>query len=186
VLLIMDSLTRVAHAGREIGLLLGEPGAARGYPPSALATITKLVERAGNSAASGGSITGLYGAGRWRRRTTRWSIPPARSLTGISCSAAIWRSAGNIRHRHCRLARRVMTDITRQGSPAPRPRLPRAGRRYEANRDLVLMGAYRAGASSSTAPSPCIRIWCSFWRAGRRQRGAARPVDRATGPVAEP
>jgi flagellum-specific ATP synthase len=60
VLLIMDSLTRVAHAAREIGLLLGEPGAARGYPPSALATITKLVERAGNSAASGGSITGLY------------------------------------------------------------------------------------------------------------------------------
>jgi flagellum-specific ATP synthase len=60
VLLIMDSLTRVAHAGREIALLLGEPGAARGYPPSALATITKLVERAGNSAASGGSVTGLY------------------------------------------------------------------------------------------------------------------------------
>ncbi|MEL0211358.1 MAG: FliI/YscN family ATPase, partial [Novosphingobium sp.] len=60
VLLIMDSLTRVAHAGREIALLLGEPGAARGYPPSALATITKLVERAGNSAQSGGSVTGLY------------------------------------------------------------------------------------------------------------------------------
>ena len=60
VLLIMDSLTRVAHAGREIALLLGEPGAARGYPPSALSTITKLVERAGNSAASGGSVTGLY------------------------------------------------------------------------------------------------------------------------------
>ncbi|MFM2371931.1 MAG: hypothetical protein RIS85_1653, partial [Pseudomonadota bacterium] len=60
VLLIMDSLTRVAHAAREIALLLGEPGAARGYPPSALATITKLVERAGNSAASGGAITGIY------------------------------------------------------------------------------------------------------------------------------
>src|SRR3546814_15216241 len=60
VLLIMDSLTRVAHAAREIGLLLGEPGAARGYPPSALAAITKLVERAGNPAATGGSVTGLY------------------------------------------------------------------------------------------------------------------------------
>ena len=55
VLLVLDSLTRVAHAAREIGLLLGESSAARGYPPSALATITKLVERAGNSAASGGS-----------------------------------------------------------------------------------------------------------------------------------
>jgi flagellum-specific ATP synthase len=60
VLLLIDSLTRIAHAAREIGLLLGEPGAARGYPPSALATITKLVERAGNSAATGGSITGIY------------------------------------------------------------------------------------------------------------------------------
>src|SRR3546814_8485830 len=60
VLLILDSLTRVAHAAREIALLLGEPGAARGYPPSALAAITRLVERAGNSARSGGAITGIF------------------------------------------------------------------------------------------------------------------------------
>ena len=60
VLLILDSLTRVAHAAREIGMLLGEPGAARGYPPSALSTITKLIERAGNSAETGGAITGIY------------------------------------------------------------------------------------------------------------------------------
>ncbi|MFV0645088.1 MAG: flagellum-specific ATP synthase FliI, partial [Sphingomonadaceae bacterium] len=56
VLLIIDSLTRIAHAAREIALLLGEPGAARGYPPSALATITRLVERSGNSARSGGAV----------------------------------------------------------------------------------------------------------------------------------
>ena len=60
VLLILDSLTRVAHAARELALVLGEPGAARGYPPSALAAVTKLVERAGNSASSGGAVTGLY------------------------------------------------------------------------------------------------------------------------------
>jgi flagellum-specific ATP synthase len=60
VLLILDSLTRVAHAAREIALLLGEPGAARGYPPSALAAITKLVERAGNGVSGGGSITAFY------------------------------------------------------------------------------------------------------------------------------
>ena len=60
VLLVLDSLTRVAHAARELALLLGEPGAARGYPPSALAAITRLDERAGNSAQSGGAVTGLF------------------------------------------------------------------------------------------------------------------------------
>jgi hypothetical protein len=98
VLLIMDSLTRVAHAGREIGLLLGEPGAARGYPPSALATITKLVERAGNSAQSKGSITGLYTVlADGDSRMIRWWIRRARYWTGISSCRAIWPSAGNIR-----------------------------------------------------------------------------------------
>ena len=60
VLLVVDSLTRLAHAAREIALLLGEPGAARGYPPSALAALTRLVERAGGSASTGGAVTGLY------------------------------------------------------------------------------------------------------------------------------
>ncbi|TPE60146.1 FliI/YscN family ATPase [Sandaracinobacter neustonicus] len=57
VLLLVDSLTRVAHAQREIGLAIGEPAGARGYPPSALALIPRLVERAGNDARSGGAIT---------------------------------------------------------------------------------------------------------------------------------
>jgi flagellum-specific ATP synthase len=59
VLLLMDSITRVAMAQREAGLAAGEPPTARGYPPSVFALIPKLVEQAGMSA-SGGSLTAIY------------------------------------------------------------------------------------------------------------------------------
>jgi flagellum-specific ATP synthase len=58
VVLMMDSLTRVAMAQREVGLSAGEPPATRGYPPSVFALLPRLLERAGNSDV--GSITGLY------------------------------------------------------------------------------------------------------------------------------
>jgi flagellum-specific ATP synthase len=59
VLLLIDSLTRVAMAQREIGLAAGEPPTARGYPPSVFALIPRLVERAGNVAGTG-SVTAMY------------------------------------------------------------------------------------------------------------------------------
>jgi len=56
--LMMDSLTRVAMAQREIGLSVGEPPATRGYPPSTFSLLAQLLERAGTGPT--GSVTGIY------------------------------------------------------------------------------------------------------------------------------
>ena len=128
--------------------IIREPGAARGYPPSALATVTKLVERAGNSAESGGSITAIYTV----------------LADGDDHNDPVVDTARSILDGHIVLSRelaqrgqypaidvgaslsRVMSDVVsgEQGALARRFRALVSA--YESNRDLVLMGAYRAGA----------------------------------------
>jgi flagellum-specific ATP synthase len=148
VLLIMDSLTRVAHAGREIGLALGEPASARGYPPSAIAMLPNLIERAGADATGGGSITAIYTV----------------LADGDDGSDPVVDSARSILDGHIVLSRslaeravypaidlgpsvsRVMTDIAAPEHIAAARVLRRHLATYEENRDLILMGAYRGGA----------------------------------------
>lgn len=148
VMLILDSLTRVAHAARELALVLGEPGAARGYPPSALAAVTKLVERAGNSARTGGAVTGLYTV----------------LADGDDAQDPVVDTARAILDGHILLSRElaqrghypaidVPASLSRVMQDLVSPEVAEAARRLRAliatredNRDLVMMGAYRAGS----------------------------------------
>lgn len=151
VLLILDSLTRVAHAAREIGMLLGEPGAARGYPPSALSTITKLIERAGNSAQSGGAITGIYTVLADGDDQNDPVVDTARSI--LDGHIVLSRDIAQ-RGRYPAVdvgasLSRVMNDIVPPAHVVAARKFRALNATYEENRDLVLMGAYRPGQDAT-------------------------------------
>ena len=151
VLLIMDSLTRVAHAAREIALLTGEPGAARGYPPSALANITRLVERAGNSASSGGAVTGLYTVLADGDDTNDPVVDTARAI--LDGHLVLSRDLAQRGHYPAidipASLSRIMDDVVSRDQLLAARRMRSLIADYESNRDLVLMGAYREGADRS-------------------------------------
>lgn len=147
VLLLVDSLTRVAHAQREIALSVGEPPATKGYPPSVFARLPALIERAG-TAPGGGSITAFYTV-----------------LTeGDDPNDPIADSARAILDGHILLSRdiaetglypaidmessvsRLMVDLAGPQQLAAARRFRQLYSTYRQNRDLVAVGAYQAGA----------------------------------------
>ena len=159
VLLLMDSLTRFAQAQREIGLAIGEAPVTKGFPPSVFARMPALVERAGNGAAGGGSITAFYTV-----------------LTeGDDQSDPIADAARAILDGHIVLSRRIaetglypaidigasisraMHEIT---SP-PHAQLAQQFRRslsiYEQHRDLISLGAYARG--SDPRVDAAVALW---------------------------
>ena len=148
VLLLIDSLTRVAHAQREIGLSLGEPPTMKGYPPSALGLIPRLVERAGADARTGGSITALYTVLADGDDTSDPIVDAARAIVdghlvlsrslaeqGVFPAIDVGKSLS-----------RVMSDIVQLNHAGSAVNFKRLWSIYEENRDHILMGAYREGS----------------------------------------
>jgi flagellum-specific ATP synthase len=148
VLLLIDSLTRIAHAQREIGLQAGEPPTMKGYPPSALSLIPGLVERAGRDVESGGSITAIYTVLADGGDLDDPVVDAARAIVDghfiLSRSLAeegVY-PALDIR----RSLSRTMADVVDDDHTAAASQFRRLWSVYEENRDLMLMGAYQEGA----------------------------------------
>jgi flagellum-specific ATP synthase len=145
---MMDSLTRVAMAQREIGLSAGEPPATRGYPPSVFTLLPRLLERAGTSPE--GSITGLYTV----------------LVEGDDLQDPIGDTARSILDGHIVLTRRLATSghfpsidvlesisrvgpaVTDAGQREAATRLRRLLAAHRSVRELVEIGAYVSGADA--------------------------------------
>lgn len=147
VLLLVDSLTRVAHAQREIGLSLGEPPTVKGYPPSVFGLIPRLVERAGADARTGGSITALYTVLADGDDLDDPIVDSARAIVDghIILSRSLGEQGVYPAIDIGRSLSRVMADIAPPEQMAAASAYRRLWSAYEENRDLILMGAYAAG-----------------------------------------
>jgi flagellum-specific ATP synthase len=147
VLLLVDSLTRVAHAQREIGLSLGEPPTVKGYPPSALGLIPRLVERAGADAQTGGSITALYTVLADGDDINDPIVDAARAIVDghIILSRALAEQGVYPAIDIGKSLSRVMADIVTPEHAAAAAGFRRLWSAFEENRDLILMGAYAPG-----------------------------------------
>ena len=150
VLFLMDSVTRFARAQREVGLAAGEPPARQGYPPSVFALLPRLLERTGTSAT--GSITALYTvlvAGG------DMDEPIADEVRGILDGHVVLSRALAERGHYPAVdvlasLSRVMTAVTSAEHQAAAVRLRAMLATYERQRDLISLGAYRAGSDRAT------------------------------------
>lgn len=147
VLLMVDSVTRLAQAQREIGLAIGEPPATRGYTPSVFAMLPSFLERAGTS--ENGTITGMFTV----------------LVEGDDLDEPIADSARSILDGHIVLARRLanrnhfpavdvlssisrcMPDVITQEHAETCGRVKDFMAVYQENEDLIQIGAYPAGSN---------------------------------------
>lgn len=150
VLLMMDSVTRVAMAQREIGLAVGEPPTTRGYPPSVFALLPRLLERAGPGRR--GTITGIYTV----------------LVDGDDMNEPIGDAVRGILDGHVVLSRklahaghfpaidvlqsvsRVMPRVTTPEARRPAEEARRLLAAYRSAEDLIRVGAYEPGSNAET------------------------------------
>ena len=147
VLLLMDSLTRYAMAQREIALAIGEPPATKGYPPSCFAKLPQLVERSGNGAAGGGSITAIYTV---LSEGDDQQDPIADAARGIlDGHIVLSRELAEAGHYPAidieRSISRVMTNVSAQPNIDAARRFRQLHARHNKARDLIQLGAYAPG-----------------------------------------
>lgn len=159
VLLLMDSLTRVAQAQREIGLAIGEPPTTRGYPPSVFALIPKLCERAGNGLAGQGSITAFYTV---LTEGDDPNDPVADTARGVLDGHILLSRA--VAEQGLYPAIDVEASISRLANAVCAPEHRELMRRfralsgaYQRNRDLIAIGAYQQGSDART--DEALALW---------------------------
>ncbi len=150
VMFMLDTVTRLARAQREIGLAVGEPPARQGYPPSVFSMLPRILERTGNS--DKGSCTAIYTvlvAGGDMEE------PIADEVRGILDGHFILNRA--LGERNQWPAMDVLASLSRVMSGIASPEHKRAAGKlretlatYEKQRDLILLGAYVYGTDPKT------------------------------------
>ncbi|HEX4230576.1 MAG TPA: FliI/YscN family ATPase [Bryobacteraceae bacterium] len=177
VLLVMDSVTRLAMAQREIGLAAGEPPSQKGYTPSVFALLPKIFERAGRFRR--GSITGFFTVLVEGDDFNEPICDAVRAILDghIQLSRALG-SAGHypaidILHSVSRLASRIATKDERESARRIREALSLLDR----SQDLINLGAYASGANSRL--DIAIRFRTEIDKFLRQDAGENAPIDQS-------
>jgi FliI/YscN family ATPase len=147
VLLIMDSVTRLAMAQREIGLAAGEPPSQRGYTPSVFALLPRVLERVGNF--SQGSITGFFTV---LVEGDDFNEPICDAVRGILDGHIILSRdlAASGHYPAIDVLQSVSRLATQVGTPAhikAAQKMKELMATYERSADLILLGAHVAGVN---------------------------------------
>jgi flagellum-specific ATP synthase len=148
VLLIMDSLTRVAHAQRELGLGLGEQPTSRGYPPSVISLLPNLIERTGTNISATGTITSIYTVlADGDDMNTDPIVDSARAILDghIVLSRDFAQQGVYPAIDVTRSISRLMSDIVDKKDLENAKKLRKLISKYQENKDLIMMGGYAKG-----------------------------------------